>query len=88
MRPERLRADWTRDRILLALQAEGLPGLSGSCPEIYREQAFSAADHVAPPVAQHLGETSLAFLVHPTLAGSDIDDMTAALRKVMASASE
>ena len=27
-------------RRLVALEAEGIPGWSGSCPEIYRERAF------------------------------------------------
>ena len=84
VRPERLRPEWTRDRILVALEAEGTPGLSGSCPEIYREEAFSSEAYPTLPVARSLGETSLMLPVHPTLAESDIDDMVAALQKVMA----
>ena len=38
--PQELAEGWTRDRILEELTAEGIPGLSGSCPEIYREGAF------------------------------------------------
>lgn len=70
LRPERLRPGWSRDRILAELQAAGIPSFTGSCPEIYREQAFVAAG-LAPacplPNAQRLGTTSLMFLVHPTL---------------------
>ena len=84
VRPERLRPEWTRDRILVALEAEGIPGLSGSCPEIYREEAFSSEGYPTLPVARALGETSLMLPVHPTLAESEIDDMVAALQKVMA----
>jgi hypothetical protein len=88
VRPERVRPGWDRDRIMAAIQAEGIPCYVGSCPEIYREQAFAA---IRPPqrlkVAQELGETSLAFLVHPTLSDSDIDDAIAAVRKVMGHAS-
>ena len=87
VRPSRLRAGWDRDRILTALAAEGLPGLSGSCPEIYREKAFEDQSYPILPVAHRLGETSLMLPVHPTLEPSDIDDMVHALRKVFAHAS-
>jgi dTDP-4-amino-4,6-dideoxygalactose transaminase len=85
--PDRLRPDWTRDRVLEALQAEGIPGLSGSCPEIYREKAFSGQGYETLPVAQELGETSIMFLVHPTIEDADIDDMVAAARKILTAAS-
>ena len=87
VRPERLRPDWTRDRILQALEAEGIPGLSGSCPEIYRERAFAHLHQEPLPVAAELGETSIMLLVHPTLTGQDIDDTIEAVRKVFAWAS-
>lgn len=82
--PERLRADWHRDRIIAAIEAEGVPCYSGSCSEIYLEKAF---DGIRPlhrlPVAKELGETSLMFLVHPTLLDSDLQDTIAAVQKVM-----
>jgi dTDP-4-amino-4,6-dideoxygalactose transaminase len=88
VRPDHLREGWDRDRILTAIEAEGIPCFSGGCPEIYRERAFTS---YRPPhrlkVAQELGETSLAFLVHPTLNDGDIDDTIAAIRKVMDQAS-
>jgi hypothetical protein len=90
VRPERLRPGWTRDRILCALAAEGVPGLSGTCPEIYRERAFADAGlgPASPlPVARELGETSLALLLHPGLSAGDMDDQIQALRKVMTVAS-
>jgi dTDP-4-amino-4,6-dideoxygalactose transaminase len=69
VRPERLRAGWTRDRIMSEITAAGVPCFSGSCSEIYLEKAFPSemrpAGHL--PVAQELGETSLMFQVHPTL---------------------
>jgi dTDP-4-amino-4,6-dideoxygalactose transaminase len=87
VRPERLRPGWTRDRILQALEAEGIPGLSGSCPEIYRERAFAHLHHEPLPVAAELGQTSIMLLVHPTLTDADIDDMIEAVRKVVTCAS-
>jgi dTDP-4-amino-4,6-dideoxygalactose transaminase len=88
VRPERLRNDWSRDRILAAVSAEGVPCFSGSCPEIYREKAF---EEYRPAqrfkAAQELGETSIAFLVHPTIQDSDVSDVIHAVQKVMAIAS-
>ena len=83
LRPERLAAGWDHHRVLAALAAEGVPGLSGSCPEMYREAAFADRDLPVLPVAQSLGETSLMLPVHPTLADADIDDMIHAVRKVL-----
>jgi hypothetical protein len=36
------------------------------------------------PVAKELGETSLMFLVHPTLSEDDMNNMVKAVEKVMA----
>lgn len=69
VRPDALRRDWSRDRILMEIAARGIPCFSGSCSEVYLEKAFSAGMKPARrlPVARELGETSLMFLVHPTL---------------------
>ena len=69
IRPEKLRAGWTRDRIVEAVSAAGIPCFTGSCSEIYLEKAFPEDWRPAQrlPIAQELGETSLMFLVHPTL---------------------
>jgi dTDP-4-amino-4,6-dideoxygalactose transaminase len=73
---------------MAALNAEGIPCFSGSCGEIYLEKAF---DGIRPEsrlrVAKELGETSLAFLVHPTLSDDDIRDTISAVHKVMEHAS-
>lgn len=83
---DRLRPGWTRQRVIEAVAAEGVPCFVGSCGEIYRERAFVDAG-LAPkrplPVAHALGETSLAFLVHPTLTEDDMRDTVAAITKVM-----
>src|SRR5580692_903313 len=69
VRSERLRPGWDRDRIVAEITTAGVPCFSGSCSEIYLERAF--AGELGPParlpVARELGETSLMFLVHPTL---------------------
>ena len=69
VRLEALAWGWSRDRILSEISATGIPGLSGSCSEIYLEKAFAHAGltNTICPVARELGETSIMFLVHPTI---------------------
>lgn len=71
------------------INALGVPCYSGSCSEIYLEKAFDAtnwrpADRL--PIARELGETSLMFLVHPTLSDSNIDSTCDALSSVLGDA--
>lgn len=66
---------WSRDRIMAEINALGVPCFSGSCSEVYLEHAFDYTKW--RPVerlknAQQLGETSLMFLVHPTLTENNI----------------
>lgn len=86
VRPERLKNGWCRDRIMAAICAEGIPCFSGSCSEIYLEKAFEK-EGLRPPqrlkVAKELGETSLMFLVHPTLSVQDMNDTFLAVEKVL-----
>ncbi len=90
LRPERLRAGWTRDRVCEAIAAEGVPCYAGICSEIYLEKAFPQAwrPRKRLPVARELGETSLTFLVHPTLSETDMRDTAHAVAKVLAVAAE
>jgi dTDP-4-amino-4,6-dideoxygalactose transaminase len=85
VRPEALRKGWTRDRILQAVNSEGIPCQVGSCSEIYLEKAFPEEWRPAGrhSVARELGETSLMFFVHPTLSDEDMQDTVAAVEKVM-----
>ncbi len=75
VQPEFLKDDWSRDRLLEAINAKGVPCYSGSCSEIYMEKAFSPGMRPSSrlPIARQLGETSLMFLVHPTLTALDIE---------------
>jgi dTDP-4-amino-4,6-dideoxygalactose transaminase len=73
--PEQLKEGWTRDRIMDEINTLGVPCLSGSCSEIYLEKAFDDTGFRPKerlPVAQLLGETSLMFLVHPSLSDSEV----------------
>lgn len=90
IRPEYLAPGWTRDRIVLAIQAEGVPCMSGTCPEIYLEKAFQSSGRhpeTRLPVAKELGETSLMFVVHPTLQPEHMQHICRAVEKVMHAAS-
>jgi dTDP-4-amino-4,6-dideoxygalactose transaminase len=60
------------------VQRLGVPCFSGSCSEVYQEKAFETDDlrPTAPlPQAQALGETSLMFLVHPTITESEMQNV-------------
>lgn len=74
VRPEALKSDWNRDRIMAAIGSFGVPCFS-YYGEMYREQAFVTAG-LAPskslPVAKELAETALVFLVHPTLSAEAV----------------
>lgn len=76
VRPQNLAAGWSRDRIIEAVNAGGVPCYQGSCSEVYLEKAFENS-HWRPAqrltVARELGETSLMFLVHPTLTSAEIE---------------
>ena len=89
LKREQLKTEWDRDRIQSALEAEGIPCFFGSCSEIYLERAFEI-ELLRPqerfPVAKKLGETSLMFLVHPTLSEVDMLDIVSAMTKVMSNA--
>ena len=87
--PGKLAGGWTRDRIIEEISARGVPCVQGTCSELYMEKAF---DHTGfrpknrLPVAKELGETSLMFLVHPSLSNQDIQMTCLVIREVMAMA--
>ena len=84
--PAQLADGWNRDRIMAEINALGVPCFSGSCSEVYLEKAFDdtgfrPAERL--PVAKELGETSLMFLVHPTLTDVEIEQTCLAIKQVM-----
>lgn len=91
IRPERLKAEWSRDRILTEIAAQGVPAFSGSCSEVYLEKAFDntgwrPSERLAN--AKQLGETSMMFLVHPTLTEQEIDQTCKVLSEVVQQATQ
>lgn len=79
---------WSRDLVVEAIAAEGIPIGSGSCPDIGGEMAFATFPFAKEPRpnAKALGTTSLMFQVHPTLEQSALVDTGDAVAKVMACA--
>jgi len=86
VRPETLSSSWSRERILSEINALGVHCYSGSCSEIYLEKAFDGTGWRPKerlPVARQLGETSLMFLVHPTLTELEIEQTAESIKNVM-----
>lgn len=89
VKPEKLATGWSRDRIMHEINALGVACYSGSCSEVYLEKAFDNTGwrpQERLPVAKELGETSLMFLVHPTLTEIEIEKTCSAIKSVMAQA--
>src|SRR5690625_3934131 len=85
--PTRLRPGWNRERLLTGAAEAGVPLLTGTGAEIYRERAFDGfGEQPVLPVARQLGETSLMFLVHPTLQQEDMEFMVRRLRPLFEAA--
>ncbi|MDZ7664909.1 MAG: DegT/DnrJ/EryC1/StrS aminotransferase family protein [Desulfotignum sp.] len=92
---DQLQAPWNRDRIIDHLNMAGVPCQTGSCPEIYRERAFenrpcrlagAMTDHTGKaflPVARHLGDTSIMFMVHPTLSPAAVQYVVDQVNQIM-----
>lgn len=86
VRPELMKNGWSRDRIIEEINAHGVPCYSGSCSEVYLEKAFDDTGWrplERLPVARELGETSLMFLIHPTLTDDEISKTCAVIKSVM-----
>lgn len=77
---------WSRDRIMAEISAQAVPCFSGSCSEVYLEKAFDGTPwrpQTRLANAQALGESSLMFLVHPTLSEQSIQKTVDAIQSVI-----
>jgi dTDP-4-amino-4,6-dideoxygalactose transaminase len=87
---KQLNSGWNRDRIVDAINRDGVPCFQGACTEIYREKSFLVSG-LAPekplPIAREFGESNFCLLVHPTLNDDDMDRAVEVVKRVMAAAS-
>lgn len=83
---EYLAEGWSRDRIVEEINQRGVPCFQGSCSEVYLEKAFDGTSYrpeTPLPNAKALGETSIMFLVHPTLTNEEINKTCDVIREVL-----
>ena len=88
---EQLAEGWDRDRIVNEIVERGVPCFQGSCSEVYLEKAFDNTPWRPEnrlPNAVELGETSIMFLVHPTLTEAEIAKTTQVMKEVFTLASK
>lgn len=89
VRPELLADGWTRNKIMVELNARGVACTVGSCSEIYREKAFTDRGW-APverlPVARRLGETGLMFMLDHNMTTDAVARTVETVREVVRAA--
>jgi dTDP-4-amino-4,6-dideoxygalactose transaminase len=81
-----LKNGWERNRIMKEINTLGVPCYSGACSEVYLEKAFDNTGFRPKERlinAKELGETSLMFLVHPTLTKDEIQQTCDSITSVM-----
>ena len=83
---EELKNGWSRDKVKKEINELGVPCYVGVCPEVYLEKAFDNSgfrpkERLAN--AKELGQSSLMFLVHPTLTKNEIQQTCDAITSVM-----
>jgi len=86
LRIPNLKNGWNRAKILQKFNEINIPCFEGSCSEIYKEKAFIGTDFVPKkdlPNAKELGQSSITFLVHPTLDDEDISYMQEGIKSVL-----
>lgn len=84
---EKLSDSLSRKKLIELFEEAGAPCFEGACSEVYLEQVFEKLNCKPThrlPNAKRLGETSLMFLVHPSLQASEIEAMGKAITYVLA----
>jgi len=86
IKPQNLSSGWSRDRIIYEINSKGFPAFSGSCSEIYLEKCFKH-QKIGPKNrlknASLLGETSIMFLLHPTISNQEINNYAEVIATVL-----
>lgn len=87
VRPNLLKSGWSRDRIEKEISAAGVPCFSGACWNVSEEKCFAqrgwSKSEKELPNAATLRDTSLMFLVHPTLTQEDMDGACEVISSVL-----
>ena len=90
LNPQKMAPGWDKERIIETINEAGVPCYSGSCSEVYLEKAFQSTSFRPPsrlPHAQELGETTIMFLVHPTIPAEKMHGAGGIIRGVLSQAS-
>jgi len=89
IKPESLSSEWDRERIIREIKIHNYPAFSGSCGEIYLEKCFKKYSDFRKKRlinAKLLGETSLMFLVHPTISPNQMQNYALKIREILINA--
>lgn len=86
LKPELFLPDWNREKVIGAINQKGYPAFTGSCSEIYLEKSlkklgFAPMERLVN--AKKLGETSIAFLVHPTISEKQMQEYSCQVRDIL-----
>ena len=85
IKKNKLKYGWSRDRIIKEITNLGVPCFHGSCSEVYLEKSFKKANLMPKKrlqSAKELGNTSLCFLIHPTITKKEIELTCSAIKTV------
>lgn len=91
IKPEMLKKSWSRDLIVKEINKLGVPCYTGTCSEIYKEKCFKnkkLQPNKFLKNARALGETSIMFLVHPSLKAAEIKKTCDVLKAVVTKATK
>ena len=83
---KKLKKGWDRNKVLKEINKQSVPCYTGACSEVYLEKAFDNTGFRPKERlvnAKELGESSLVFLVHPTLTKDEIQQTCNAITSVM-----
>ena len=86
-----LKKGWGRTKLISEIVARGVPCFEGSCSEMYLEKAFQSNSYQPKSRlknAKELGDTSIMFLVHPTLTKSDVLLISNVMEEIFSKASK
>jgi len=90
IKKEFFKPGWNRSKIIKLIKESNFPAFSGSCSEIYLEKSIIQTSNIDQnqrlPIAKQLGETSLAFLIHPTITEQQMHSYANEIRRILKSA--